>query len=229
MANEKKVYEIVAEPRTITGKASRTLRRENLIPAVVYGPKMDTENLQVPTRDFDVVYLRAGSNNLVDLKIGEKGKAHKVFIHEVQRNPLNHAVTHVDFVAVNLREEMTINVPLVLVGESPIVENHEALLLFAVEHVTVRALPMNVPSLIEVDISGLTEIDQTIRVGDLEIPDNVTLVTHVEDPVVKITAMRVVEEEEVAAEEAAEAEAAEGEEGAETAEGDETSASEDES
>ncbi len=223
MANEKKVYEIVAQPRTITGKASRILRRENLIPAVVYGPKMDTENLQVGTREFDVVYLRAGSNNLVDLKIGEKGKAHKVFIHEVQRNPLNHAVTHIDFVAVNLREEMTINVPLVLVGESPIVESHEGLLLFQVEHITVRALPMNVPSLIEVDISGLTEVDQTIRVGDLDLPENVTLVTHVEDPVVKITAMRVIEEEEVAAEEAAEAEAAEG------AEGEETSAGEDES
>ena len=80
-----------------------------------------------------------------------------------------------------------------------------------------RALPMNVPSLIEVDISGLTEVDQTIRVGDLEIPENVTLVTHVEDPVVKITAMRVIEEEEVAAEEAAEAEDAEGAEGAESA------------
>jgi large subunit ribosomal protein L25 len=223
MANEKKVYEIVAEPRTITGKASRTLRRENLIPAVVYGPKMDTENLQVPTREFDVVYLRAGSNNLVDLKIGDKGKAHKVFIHEVQRNPLNHAVTHIDFVAVNLLEEMTINVPLVLVGESPIVESHEGLLLFQIEHITVRALPMNVPSLIEVDISGLTEVDQTIRVGDLDIPENVTLVTHAEDPVVKITAMRVIEEEEVAAEEAAEAEAAEG------AGGEETPASEDES
>lgn len=215
MANEKKVYEIVAQPRTITGKASRTLRRENLIPAVVYGPKMNTENLQVPTREFDMVYLRAGSNNLVDLKVGDKGAAHKVFIHEVQRNPLNHAVTHVDFVAVNLREEMTINVPLVLVGESPIVESHEGLLLFQVEHITVRALPMNVPSLIEVDISGLTEIDQTIRVGDLEIPENVTLVTHVEDPVVKITAMRAIEVEEEAAEEAAEAEAAEGAEGAE--------------
>jgi large subunit ribosomal protein L25 len=223
MANEKKVYEIVAQPRTITGKASRILRRENLIPAVVYGPKMDTENLQVPTREFDVVYLRAGSNNLVDLKIGEKGKAHKVFIHEVQRNPLNHAVTHIDFVAVNLLEEMTINVPLVLVGESPIVESHEGLLLFQIEHITVRALPMNVPSLIEVDISGLTEVDQTIRVGDLDIPENVTLVTHAEDPVVKITAMRVIEEEEVAAEEAAEAEAAEG------AGGEETPASEDES
>jgi large subunit ribosomal protein L25 len=223
MANEKKVYEIVAQPRTITGKASRILRRENLIPAVVYGPKMDTENLQVPTREFDVVYLRAGSNNLVDLKIGDKGKAHKVFIHEVQRNPLNHAVTHIDFVAVNLLEEMTINVPLVLVGESPIVESHEGLLLFQIEHITVRALPMNVPSLIEVDISGLTEVDQTIRVGDLDIPENVTLVTHAEDPVVKITAMRVIEEEEVAAEEAAEAEAAEG------AGGEETPASEDES
>ena len=83
-----------------------------------------------------------------------------------------------------------------------------------------RALPMNVPSLIEVDISGLTEVDQTIRVGDFaKFLQNVTLVTHVEDPVVKITAMRVVEEEEVAAEEAAEAEAAEA---AEDAEGEET-------
>ena len=226
MANDKKTYEIVAQPRTITGKASRTLRRENLIPAVVYGPKMDTENLQVATRDFDLVYLRAGSNNLVDLKVGDGGTARKVFIHEVQRNPVNHAVTHIDFVAVNLREEMTINVPLVLVGESPIVENHEGLLLFQIEHVTVRALPMNVPSLIEVDISGLTEIDQTIRVGDLDIPDNVTLVTHAEDPVVKITAMPVIEEEVVEAEEAAEAEAAEGEEAGEASE---ASSDEDES
>src|SRR5450759_1998731 len=180
-ANDKKTYEIVAEPREITGKASRVLRRQDLIPAVVYGPNMPTENLQVGTREFDAVYLRAGSNNLVDLKVGDGSNVRKVFIHEVQRNPLNHAVTHIDFVAVNLLEEMTINVPLVLVGEAPIVENHEGMLLFQIEHVTVRALPMNVPSLIEVDISGLTEIDQTIRVGDLPIPENVTLMTNPED------------------------------------------------
>ena len=214
-ANDKKTYEIVAEPREITGKASRVLRRQDLIPAVVYGPKMPTENLQVGTREFDAVYLRAGSNNLVDLKVGDGSNVRKVFIHEVQRNPLNHAVTHIDFVAVNLLEEMTINVPLVLVGEAPIVENHEGMLLFQIEHVTVRALPMNVPSLIEVDISGLTEIDQTIRVGDLPIPENVTLMTNPEDPVVKISAMPAVEVEEA---EAAEAEAAAAEGGEDASE-----------
>ena len=208
MAKEAKSFSMVAEPREVTGKATRRLRRKNLIPGVVYGHRVSPQNVQISKREFEHTYLRAGNNSLVDLSVGADGKPQKVFIYEVQRNPINHEPTHIDFVVVNLREEMTATVPLVLVGESPIVRNKEGLLLHHTDHIMVRTLPTDIPPLIEVDISGLTEVDQAIHVGELELPENVTLLSNPEDLVAKIIEMPVVEEE---VEEAAEAEAEGGE------------------
>ena len=223
MANDGKTFSIVAEPREITGKAVSKLRRQRLIPGVVYGPGMKPQSLQVRARDFDQTYLRAGSTQLVDLSVGEGGTSRKVFIHAVQRNPINHQATHIDFVEVNLREEMTVNVPVVLVGESPAVRNGDGALLHHSEHITLKSLPMNIPQLIELDVSGLTEIGQSLYVSDLELPENITLMSNPDDLVVRIIESKV-EAEVVEAEEAEEAEAegegeAEGgEAGAETGE-----------
>src|SRR6516225_7207887 len=97
MAKVTKTYELAAEPREITGKAARKVRREGLVPGVVYGHKVDSESVQVRRKEFDHVYLRAGSTTLVDLTVGEGGTPRKVFIHDVQRNPVNHNPIHVDF------------------------------------------------------------------------------------------------------------------------------------
>lgn len=220
MAKESKTYSIAAEPRELLAKRTLQLRRQGIVPGVVYGHGVKTQNVQVSRKDFDQAYLRAGSHSLVDLSIGE-GKPHKVFIHDVQRDPINYRLTHIDFVAVNLREEMTVTIPIVLVGESPIVRNNEGLLLHALEHVSIRTLPDNIPSVLEADISGLTEVDQAIYVSDLVLPENVTLLSSPDDMVAKLTAMPVVEEEVVEAEET-EGETAEGAEG----EGEESSTSE---
>ncbi len=169
MPNETKTYELTAEPREITGKASRKVRRQGLIPGVVYGHKVDSISVQVPKKEFEHVYLRAGSTNLVDLIVGDGNKSRKVFIHEVQRNAVNHDLTHIDFMVVNLLEEMTVSIPLVLVGELPAVQKNEGLLLQQTEHVMVKALPTDIPSSIEVDISGLDEggqIHTYLRPGD---------------------------------------------------------------
>lgn len=210
MANDQKTYDLTVERREIIGKKTKQLRRQELVPAVVYGHRVDAESIQVPRKDLERVYLRAGSNSLIDLKIGEGGAARKVFIHNVQRNPVTHGLTHVDFLAVNLREEMTTSVPLVLTGESPAVERGEGILLQALDHVQVRALPMDLPSTLEVDISGLEELDQAIHVSDLQVPANVALLTPEDELVAKVTALRA-EEVEEAPEEAAEGEEAEGE------------------
>lgn len=212
MAKESKTYELAAEPREITGKASRKVRRQGLIPGVVYGHRVEPESVQVPRKEFEHVYLRAGSNTLVDLSVGESGKPRKVFIHDVQRNPVNHDPIHVDFMVVNLREEMTASIPIVLVGESPVVAKREGLLLTQTEHVMVKALPMNIPPIIEVDISGLDEMDKAIHVSDLELPENVTLLTPTDELVAKIAELPIIPvEEEVEAEEAPEAAEAEAE------------------
>jgi large subunit ribosomal protein L25 len=206
MPSDHKTYELVVEPREIIGKKSKQLRRQGLIPAVVYGHNVKAESVQVPQKELEHVYMRAGNNGLVDLKVGEKDKARKVFIHRVQRNPLNHVVAHVDFMVVNLREEMTATVPIVLTGEAPAVKNREGLLLHALDHIQIRTLPTDIPPMIEADISGLDEVDKAIHVSDLQLPGNVTLLTPGDELVAKITALPVEEVVEVPeAEEAAEA------------------------
>ncbi len=214
MANDHKTYELIVQPREITGKQSKQLRREDLVPGVVYGNKVEAESIQVPHRELDRVYLHAGSNTLVDLKIGEDATGRKVFIHNVQRNPVSHTLTHVDFMVVNLLEEITTTVQLVLTGESPAVKNGDGVLLQALDHIQIRALPSDILPLIEVDTSGLDDLDKTIHVSDLAVPGNVTVLTSGDELVAKVTALRAEPEEEVEAEEAA-AEIAEGaEEGA---------------
>jgi large subunit ribosomal protein L25 len=219
-----KTYSLVVEPRDQQKKANRKLNREGLVPGVVYGHNVDAQAVQVAQREFDRVYLRAGSNSLVDLSVGEGAEARKVFIHQVQRNPRTHTVRHVDFLVVNLREEITSTVPLVHVGESPIVANNEGVLLSQLDHVLVRALPMDLPSLIEVDMTVLDEIGKSIHVSDLTIPANVTLLTSPEDMVARVVEMQLepeeAEEEPEEGAEAAETEAGGAGEGA-TAEGSE--------
>lgn len=214
MANEHKTYELVVQPREITGKQSKQLRREDLVPGVVYGNEVKAESIQVLHRELDRVYLHAGSNTLVDLKIGDTATPRKVFIHNVQRNPVSHNLTHVDFMVVNLLEEITTTVQLVLTGESPAVKNGDGVLLQALDHIQIRALPSDILPLIEVDTSVLDDLDKTIHVSDLAVPGNVTVLTSGDELVAKVTALRAEPEEEVEAEEAA-AEIAEGaEEGA---------------
>lgn len=199
-----KTYALVVEPRDQQKKASRKLSREGLVPGVVYGHNVEAQTVQVTRREFDRVYLRAGSNSLVDLSVGEGAEARKVFIHQVQRNPQTHTVRHVDFLVVNLLEDITSTVPVVYIGESPVVANHEGMLMTQLDHVLVRALPMDLPSLIEVDISVLDEVGKAIHVSDLPIPGNVTLLTSPDEMVVKVGELQLEPEEEEEAPEEAE-------------------------
>lgn len=212
MADDHKTYELQVEPRKQEKKASRKLAHAGLVPGVVYGHNVQPESVAVPQREFDRVYLRAGSNTLVDLRIGQSAEPRKVFIHEVQRHPETQAIRHVDFHAVNLREEITTTVPVVHTGESPIVAAGEGLLLNLLDHVQIRALPGDIPSLFEVDISGLDEVGKSVHASDLQVPSGVQLLTPGEEALFSVTHLPTATEEE--AEEAAEAvEAAEDAEG----------------
>ncbi len=205
MTNDHKTYELTVEHREVAGKKNRRIRRQQIVPAVVYGYEVTPESVQVPLKELERVYLRAGNNSLVDLRIGDNGGARKVFIHNVQRDPRTHTLTHVDFMAVNLRQEMTATVALVLTGEAPAVARNEGMLLHALDQIHIRSLPAEIPAAIEVDISGLEEVGQAIHVSDIAIPQGVTLLTPTEELVAKVTDLPVEEVEEAPeAEEAAE-------------------------
>lgn len=221
MVDQRKTYELIVQPRQQEKKASRKLAHAGLVPGVVYGHNVTPESVAIPQRELDRVYLRAGSNSLVDLKVGEAAEPRKVFIHEVQRHPQTHSIRHVDFIVVNLREEMHATIPLVITGESPIVAANEGLLIVQLDRLEVRALPSDIPSQIEVDVTGLDEVGMSVHVADLTIPGNVTLLSPTDEVVVSVTHLPTVSETEAdevaaAAEEAAAESAAGGEEAAES-------------
>lgn len=195
MSTQHKTYELVVRSRQIIGKDSKKLRRQHLLPAVVYGYGVEPTPVEIDQKEMERVYLHAGSNALIDLKVGENAQARKVFIRDVQRHPTSHSLIHVDFMAVNLRVDTTATVSLVLVGESPAVQRKEGVLLHALEHVQLRALPTEIPPLIEVDVSGLNDVDDGIHVSDLKLPPNVEILTPGEELVAKITALRAAVEE----------------------------------
>jgi large subunit ribosomal protein L25 len=219
---------LVAEHRDVTGKKVSHLRHAGRLPAVVFGHGEESTNVSVDTHDFEQLRRRIGSNALVELSIDGK-KSRPVLVSNVQVHPVNRRPLHVDLFLVRMTEELTVDVPLVATGESPAVTMNGGTLLHPTETVKVKALPDHLPQSIEYSIESLVDFDGSVRVSDLVIPDDVTLLTDGDEVIAKVQAPRVEEAPVVAAEEG-EGEGAEAEgEGAEgAAESDGSSAADDE-
>lgn len=191
-----------AKTRDSLGKASRRLRHEGLLPAVLYGHRTKGFNLQLDAREFDRVFARVGRTSLIDLVIDD-GRSHKVLVKEIQHSPRRHNVVHVDFHQVSLREKLQVEVPITVTGLPGPVDAGDADVLQVLHSLKVECLPTDIPDVIDVDINGLKEIDEGIRVGDLQLPQGVSVAEDPEEMVVKLTARRDMVAE-LAAEEAAE-------------------------
>ncbi len=199
-----------ARPRDTTGRHVHALRRAGQVPAVVYGHRQAAVSIQADEKEIDRIWQRAGRTHLVDLSV-EGQPLRRCLIRDFQRNPRNGRPLHADFFAVNLLEKLTAEVPLVLAGESPAVtELKIGQILQTLNTVKVECLPTDLPPQIAVDVSGLGAVDDSITVGDLSLPDGVTLVSAEDsEVVVKVAPLRVREDEAAAAPEAAEAAPAE--------------------
>lgn len=194
-----------ATKREITGKASRRLRHEGKLPAVIYGSNAATTAIELETHEFERVYARSGRTQLIDLTI-DSGRPHKVLVKEVQVSPRRATLLHVDFHQVSLRARLQVEVPVAVSGEAEPVRAGEADVLQVMHTIRVECVPTKIPEVIEVDISGLGEVDAAVRISDLELPEGVTAVADPDDIIVKLAARRVAAE----VEEAPEAEEAEG-------------------
>ena len=194
--------------------AARKLRAAGRVPAVLYGHDQETIALTVDAREmFHVLHSAGGSNVLLDLMVD--GQAHLAMPREVQVNRIHNTLIHIDFLAVSRTETITVDVPIVEVGnaagvkEGGVVEHH-------LRDLHVECLPQDVPDHIEVDITALN-IGDMIHVRDVVVPAGVTVLTNPEDAVLSVitpAALRVEAELGLPGEEAPEgvaAPAAEGE------------------
>jgi large subunit ribosomal protein L25 len=196
---------LAAEPREVTGKKVAVLRRAGRLPGVVFGHGISSENVSIDAHDFELLRRRVGQNALIDLSVDGK-KSRPVLVHGVQVHPVHRRPLHVDLFLVRMTEELIVDVPLVPTGTSLAVENLNGTLFHQMESVRIRALPDHLPQQIEYSIDDLADFDAVVKVSDLTIPGDVTLLTDPDEVVAKVLPSRL--QLEVEAEKAEEAEAA---------------------
>lgn len=187
--------------------ASRRLRADDKIPAVVYGHGMSPVSVSVDRRELRVaVSGTAGMNTVLDLTVmdGDDTTVYPAIIKDLQRHPVRRNVTHIDFIQVNLDEEITVAVPVHLRGEAVKVNQGGGLVDASVDTIDVHTTPRSIPDEFVIDISAM-DMDSVIRLQDIVMPAGVTAVGDPESPVVTVLTMRA----EVAELEAADAEVAE--------------------
>ena len=185
---EKTVLEVA--PRTVLGKSTRRLRREGLVPANIYGHKKDSLAIQIEELAFDHVRRQHGLRNIISLKLPDS-VTENVLVRHIQRNPVSGKIIHVDFSRVDVREHLEFKVSLNFVGEAPGVKIQGGVLLHLMEAITVDSAASDIVESLDVDISGLTEIDSALHAGDVHLPARYTLITDADEPIVKISAPRV--------------------------------------
>jgi large subunit ribosomal protein L25 len=209
--------ELPADSRDVRGKKVKQLRAQGLIPAVLYGPDTAPQAIQTEERPLVTALRQAGSTSLIDLTVDGEPEAYVVLARHVQRNPLTGRLLHADFYQVRLTEKVRTSPRLEFVGESPAVKEGTGVMIFAMTEVEVECLPTDLVNSIEVDLSVLEDLGDSIQVGDLPIPSGVTILADDGQVVVNLVAPRAALAEALE-EELAEGELEEEEEEEETAE-----------
>jgi len=177
---------------------ARRLRTQGFVPAVLYGDGSDATVLAVPEKIVDYTLQHVGDNALYDLSIGSGGSS-TARVVDAQRNPVTGRLVHVDFAPVNMRERIVITVPLTVAGtdESPGVSEGGVLDQVAYE-IEVESLPGNIPQELVVDVSGLG-LNENLSLGDISLPEGVTLISDPEEVAVTVTPPTEITDEEMEA------------------------------
>ena len=198
---------LTAELGRTSGSAdSRRLRAEGKIPAVVYGHGMDPLTVSVDRRELrQALSGAAGMNTILDLTID--GTVYPTLIKDIQRHPVKRNVQHIDFIQVNLNEEIVVSVPIHLEGEAKAVASGNGLIDLAMQELEVRTTPRNIPDSIVIDVTDMT-MESVIRVEDIPLPSGVVAEAEAEAVVVTVLVTRTAASEaQEAADEAAAASA----------------------
>lgn len=174
---------IQASPRTVLGKKVKQLRRAGVLPANVYGRAIPSQALQIDAREFSRNIKATGLRSMFELSIAGEAAPRYVIIRGMTRKGGTGEPIHLDFFQVDPTRPIIANVPIHLIGESPAVRDLAGTLLPSLDIVSVRCLPLAIPTNLEVDISPLKNFELTLTVADIVPPDGVEVLT---DPAIVI-------------------------------------------
>jgi len=178
--------------REIIGKKVKNLRKQEIVPAVLYGNKIASRNIAVPLLEIERAYANAGESAILELELD--GKKLNVLIHDVQNDHLSGKISHVDFFQVNMKEEVETEIPLEFVGESEAVKALGGVLVKNMDEVPVKCLPTDLPPHFEIDLSKIKTFDDHITVADIKVSDKVKIELELDAVIALVTPPRTQEE-----------------------------------
>lgn len=178
-----------AEKRDVTGKQVGALRRAGKLPAVIYGRHVEPIAILLDAHTAGMTLAKLSSSSLVTIDVN--GTEYPTLVREKQRNYIKGVLTHVDFLAVDLTEKIRASVRVYLTGVSGAVKDYNAVLVHGLESVEVECLPTDLPERITVDIAALAQVGDGIHVSDITLPDNIRMITDVDEMIAVATAPKV--------------------------------------
>lgn len=190
-------HTLQAKPRKIIGRKVKTLRASGIAPANIFGSDVKSVSIQVLAPEFSKLYKQVGESTLVYLQIEGEKEPRPVMVHEVHKNPVSGQIQHVDFHQVNLKEKVVANVPLVIVGESLAQKDGLGILVQPTSELEIEALPTEMPQNIEVDVSKLSAVNESVAAKDVKLSSGLTLRSDPEAIVAKIEPLAAEEPKEV--------------------------------
>jgi large subunit ribosomal protein L25 len=173
-----------AKRREVLGKQVRALRRQGMIPAVIYGAGLEPLSIELEAVEASKTLGRATSATLVEVVVGDE--THTSLVREVQRDPVQRNILHVDLLKVAMDQLIRAEVPLDVIGEAPAVKTLGGILVPGIDQVEVEALPADLPDRIVVDLSVLTKIDDSITVASITLKPGVRMLTDSDEVVARV-------------------------------------------
>ncbi len=186
-----------ATKREQTGKQVSQLRAQGIVPGVLYGPTFDAIPLQVVWTTLRPVLLEVGGSKVIQLNMG--GEEYNALVRDVQRDPIRGDVLHIDFYRVRMDVVIRTEVPIILTGTDARITELGGVIIHELNSVEVECLPGDLPPHVEIDLSGIQDIGDSLLVRDLPELPGVTYLNSADDVVVTSSYMRAgleVEEEE---------------------------------
>lgn len=186
-------FSLNVKKREVTGKGVKNLRKQNLIPAVIYGKDVPSLNLLVEYLPFSKLYKEAGESTLIDLKVDETTPV-KVLVQDVQRDPLTGKFAHIDFHQIKMTEKLKVDALLKFIGEAPAVKELGGTFVHSMDKVEIECLPQDLVHEIEVDISTLKTFGERIHVKDLKVSPGVKILADMNATIAAVEAPLTEEE-----------------------------------
>jgi len=187
---------IKATKRDVLGKKSRFLRRQGITPAHLFGHSLESLAIQCDANELAKVVSHAGTTRLISLKLDGDKEAKVVFVREIQKDFLTRELLHVDFFQVRKGEKLTMEVPIVLVGDAPAMKGKGRVMTHGLNLLNITSLPEKVPPQIEVDVTVLKELEDAIHVKDIKLDKDIQIHNDPNQLVAKVSEVIVKVEEE---------------------------------